>query len=300
MVDGLSSGSPAGGLLRLGGRVRLDGLWLGPAAAALAGILAVGARLWSVQALVLLLLADLGWGNIWWATAGTDWATMRERWNAWLLSGGAGSSRVNAAGVLPYTQADSPAGRLARWWSDLRAWHRAELWPARGPQLGAILIGVPLALALGAALGPPLLLMTLGVVAISQMALFWGPADGYASPAAQATVEIGLPWLAGGVMLDRLSGGVLAVGVGLLLAYAGLALVGRSKAGGAWLALGHGVIVLTLAVLRQPLGAAAVGALYCSQLALLPWCPAGLEGRTALRLAQWPFLAVMAIAAAVL
>ncbi len=280
--------------------MRLDGLWLGPAAAALAGILAVGARPWSGQVLVLLLLADLGWGNLWWATAGTDWVTMRAAWNARLLSRGAGPSRASAGGVLPYTQTDSLAGRLACWWSDLSTWYRAELGPARGPQLGAILIGVPLALSLGAALGPPLLLMTLGVVAISQMALFWGPADGCASPVAQAVVEIGLPWLAAGVMLDRLSGGLLGVGVGLALAYAGLVLLGRSKAGGAWLALGHGVLVLTLAVLRQPLAAAAVGALYCSQLALLPWCPAGLDGRTALRLAQWPFLAVMATAAVAL
>jgi hypothetical protein len=300
MVDGLSSGPPAGGLLRLGGRVRLDGLWLGPAAAALAGILAVGARPWSWEGLVLLLLADLGWGNIWWATAGTDWATLRQRWNAWHFSSEPGSGDVTMRGVLPYTQADSPAGRLAGWWAELRAWYRAELGPARAPQLGAILVGVPVALALSAALSPPLLLMTLAVVAISQLALFWGPADGNASPLAQAVVEMGIPWLAGGVMLDRLPGAVLAVGVGLVLGYSGLVHLGRSSKAEVRLALGHGVVVVTLVTLRQPLAAAAVGALWCSQLALLPWSPGGLDGRTALRLAQWPFLAVMAIAAVAL
>ena len=297
MVDDLSSGPPAGSLLRLSGRVRLDGLWLGPAAAALAGIVAVGARPWRGDALVLLLLADLGWGNVWWATAGTDWTTLRERWNGWRLSGGAGAKRADSGSALPYTQADSPAGRLADWWSDLRAWYGVELRPARRAQLGAILVGVPVALALGAALGPPLLLMTLGVLAISQMALFWGPADGQASPAAQAVVEIGIPWLAGAVMWDRLAGRVLAVGLGLVLAYAGLVLLGRSKKAGTCLVLGHGVVVLTLAAIHQPLGAAVVGALCCSQLALLPWSPAGLGRRKSLRLAQWPFLAMMAIAA---
>jgi len=281
----------------LSGWVRLDGLWLGPAAAALAGILASGGFRWSgealLQAALLLTLAELGWGNLWWAVAGTDWATLRERWNSW--------PRVSAAaGLLPYTQFDSPAGRLAHWWADLRAWGRAELWPQRGVQLGAILIGLPLVLVLSAALGQAALLLTLAALSISQMALFMGPADGHASPLAQAVVEIGLPWLGGAMVFGRLTGSNLAIAAGLMMAYIGLVLIGREKRGGIWLAIGQGIMVLTLIALRRPLAAAAVGALYFSQLAFLPWNPDGLGGHATIRLVQWPFLAAMLVAAVAL
>ena len=118
--------TPTGSLLRLSGRVRVDGLWLGPAAAALAGALASGRLHWNGQVLLLVVLADLGWGNIWWAVAGTDWRTMRDRWNAWVSQ-----ETVSRTAAFPYMQPASPAGRLVRWWADLRAWNRKELWPGR-------------------------------------------------------------------------------------------------------------------------------------------------------------------------
>jgi len=292
-----------GSRLKLGGWLQLDGLWLGPAAAAVAGILAVGPLHWDSDALIkaasLLLLAELGWGNLWWAVAGTNWDGLRERWQRW--------PRASfAAGILPYTQADSPGGRLARWWSTLRAWGQAELWPEQGAQLGAILVGVPLALVLGAVLGPAVLLLTLAVMAISQLALFWGADSGGASPFAQAVVEMGIPWLGAGLVFDQLTGSILSAAAALTLAYTGLILIGREKRGGFWLAVGHGVMALTCAALRQPLASAAVGVLYFPQLALLPWLShrvggvgdaAGLDGRDALRLAQWPFLAALLLTA---
>ena len=295
MCEAISSNAPTGNLLKLSGRVRLDGLWLGPATAALAGLLATDTLRWNGDVFLLVLLADLGWGNIWWAVAGTDWASMRERWST--------SSVLKdppAVSPLPFAQTRSPAGQLARWWADWRAWIRLELWPERGAQLGAILIGLPLALVLSAVLDPSILLLTVGGLAVSQMALFLGPADGYASPLAQAVVEIGVPWLAAGVMFDRMAGGYLGVAAGLVLAYAGLVLVGRGQRGGVWLALGQGVIALVLLVLHRPLAAAAVGALIFPQLALFPWSSAGLGGQTTIRLAQWPFLAAILVAAVAL
>lgn len=292
-----SSSTPTGGLLRLSGWVRLDGLWLGPLTATVAGILASGAFHWSwstlLRAAVLLLLAELGWANLWWAAAGTDWASLRERWNEW-----PGTNLT--AGVVPYAQPGSPAGRLARWWTDLRHWGQAELWPRRGVQLGAVLMGLPLALAFSFVLGPKIALLTLAVLAISQMVLFFGPADGNANPFAQAAVEIGIPWLGGVLVFGHLTWPCLALGIGLVVAYAGLVLTSRDKSGGLWLAVGQGTMVVSLAAVNRPLAAAGVGALYFPQLALLPWRPAGLGGSAAIRLAQWPFLAAMLLAATAL
>jgi len=217
--------------------------------------------------------------------AGTERASLRERWNE--LPG------TNlAAGVVPYAQPGSHAGRLAGWWTDVRHWGRVELWPRRAPQLGAILLGLPLALMFSFVLGPRIVLLALAVLAISQMVLFFGPADGNANPIAQA-VEIGIPWLGGVLVFGRLRWPCLALGIGLVVAYAGLVLTSRDKSGGLWLAVGQGTMVVLLA-------AAGVGALYFPQLALLPWRPAGLGGHAAIRLAQWPFLAAMLLAATAL
>ncbi len=280
-----------GNLFRISGWVRREGLWLGPATAALAGIIASGGLRWEGEALLrtvlLLLLADLGWGNLWWAVAGTDWASLRERWSVWSAGGD-----QQSWGFLPYTQPNSPASSLARWWGDLRSWNRDELWPMRGTQLGAILVGLLLAIALGAVLGSAILMLTLAVLAISQLALFLGRADGEASPLAQAVVEIGIPWIAGGIVFGSLTGGILGVAAGLVLVYVGLALVSRGRGGGVWMAIGHAGVVIALAAMGHPLAAGVVGALYFSQLALLPWLREMILG-----LAQWPFLLMMLVAA---
>ncbi len=277
--------SPTGSLLRLGGRLRLDGLWLGPAVAALAGALVSDYLRWNASLLLLLLLADLGWGNLWWALAGTDWYRLREGWNAW---GTEGCAAFRPA--LPYLQPSSPAGRLMRWWTDLRAWGRTRLWPERGAQLGALLLGLPVALVLSAALGIEMVLMTMAVLAISQLALFLGPADGRASSLAQATVEVGIPWLSGSLLFGRLDGTVLSAAVGLVLAYMGLSLLARDRRGGFLLLLGQLILVLVLLTLDQVLAATVVGVLLLPQFALLPWHNAGLDGPTMARLAQWSLL----------
>ena len=142
-----------------------------------------------------------------------------------------------------------------------------------------------------------ILMLTLAVLAISQLALFLGRADGVASPLAQAVVEIGIPWIAGGIVFGSLTGGILGVAAGLVLVYVGLVLVGRGRGGGVWMAIGHVGVVIALAAMGHPLAAGLVGALYFSQLALLPWLSAGQREEMILDLAQWPFLLMMLVAA---
>lgn len=297
MGDSVASAGATGSLIQLSSTIRLNGLWVGPATAAAAGILAGGAIEWSrsslLHAATLLLLADLGWGNLWRAVAATDWASLYADWNAWPGSRG-------AAGALPTADLVSLAGRVVPWWADLYSWSRRVLWPRRGTQLGAILVCVPLAVVLSAALGPAVLLLTFAVLSLCQLALLLGPADGRANPLAQAAVEMCIPWLAGVIVFGRLTGGHVMIAVGALLAYGGLLLVGQEKRGGVLLAAGSGIAVLTLAMLDRPLAVIAVGMLYLAQLALLPWRSAGLSGHAAVRLAQWPFLAALTIAAVAL
>lgn len=292
-----SSRQAAGNLLHMSGWVRQEGLWLGPTIAALAGITAGSAWRWEgdtlLRAGLLLLLVDLGWGSVWWAVAGTDWASLRKRWSAW----SAGKDWRTRSG-LPYTLSNSPAGRLARWWRDLRSWSRAELWPMRGNQLGAVFIGLLLALALSLVLGSETLMLTLAVLAISQLAMFLGRADGEASPLAQALVGIGAPWAAGGILFGSLTGGILGAAAGSVIACAGLVRIGREKGGGVWMAIGHVGVVITLATRGELLAAGMVGALYFSQLAVIPWLRAGQRGEMVLGLAQGPFLLMMMVAAA--
>ncbi len=286
--------------LVLSGWIRRDGHWLGPATAALAGILAENSLRWDWavlwQATLLVLLAELGWGSLWHAVAGTDWSSLRQSWQSWRSPGP--RSQLNA--FLPFTQPGSPAGRLARWWSDVNEWGAGEMWPLRGRELGAILIGAPVALALGAALGPEMLLATLGVLALCQLALFAGPGDGRANPVLQSLVEIGIPWLAGGLLWGGVSAARLASAAGLTLAHAGLVRVGRGRNGGTWMGAGCLILVLLLAGLDRPVAAMGVGALCFALVALLPWRSAGLGERNAVRLGQWPLLASMIVVAVAL
>jgi hypothetical protein len=219
---------------------------------------------------------------------------MRERWNTW----GVDENRALSL-ALPYLHADSPAGQLISWWFDLRAWGRNTLLPERGAQLGALILGLPVAFALSVALGVEMVLMTLAVLAISQLALFLGPADGRASPLAQATVEVGIPWLSGSVLFGRLDGTILSATLGLVLAYWGLTLLARGRRGGFHLVSGQLVLVLLLLTLGRLLAATVVGVLLLPQLALLPWHMAGLDGTTTTRLAQWsPLVGAFVVALA--
>ena len=57
------------------------------------------------------------------------------------------------------------------------------------------------------------------------------------------------------------------------------------------------IVTVMLLTMHEPLGAAAVGIFVLPQLALLPWHTAGLGDLATVRLAQWPMLAAMFVAA---
>jgi hypothetical protein len=141
------------------------------------------------QLLLTLLLVEAGWGALWGALATTDWATPLRRWRNWHMGGTAPS--------LPYIQPGSPGDRLVGWLSQLRAWGKAVLAPAAGPALWTAITGLILSLVLSAALGPDLLALSVGTLALMQLALVLDRGRGQPGPGWDGALRLGLPWLAG-------------------------------------------------------------------------------------------------------
>lgn len=260
----------SGGLIRLQARLTHLTTWLGPAWAALCGIVASGGFGWQgedwLRLALLILLVDGGWGTLWAALGGTDWATPVRRWRNWHYG--------EPATPLPYTLPDSPGDRVSRWLGQMRAWWRDLFWPACGPALLAVGTALPVTAVLGALLGMELLLLSVAALAVMQLGLAWEGGRGSIAPGWDAVVAVALPWLAGHAAFGPLT-----------LYSAGLALAFVLAWGAAWqadshwkCALGIGAQFLAavlLVVLHHPLAAGGLLLLLAPQLALLPWLRRG-------------------------
>jgi len=252
----------SGGLIRLQARLTNPVVWLGPAWAALCGVVASGGFDWRgedfVRLALLLLLVDGGWGTLWVALGSTDWATPLRRWRNWRFG--------EPVATPPYTLPDSPGDRASRWLGQLRAWWRDVLWPTCGLALSAIAVALPVTALLATLLGPDLLLLSLAALAVMQLGLAWGGCN--------AAVAVILPWLAGHVACGPLT----PSSAGLALAFT-LAWGANRRAESPWgRALGASAQLLALAffvALHQPLAAGGLALLLIPQLALLPWLRRG-------------------------
>jgi hypothetical protein len=237
----------SGGLIRFQGRLTDLITWLGPAWACLCGVVASGGFGWQTKAwlrlALLILLVDGGWGTLWAALGSTDWATPLLRWRDW-RSG-------DPVAPLPYTLPGSPGDRASRWLGQLRVWWRVTA-------------------LLGALLGPELLLLSLGALAVMQLGMIWKGGRGDVAPGWDGIVTVMLPWLAGHIAFG---GEPTLCSAGLALAFA-LAWGAAWRAGSPWgRALGIGAQLLAavlLVALYYPLAAGLLLLLLAPQLALLP------------------------------
>lgn len=163
----------------------------------------IAARTWPLspqevlRLLLALLLMGIGWGRFWRALARTDWATPLKRWRAW--------SVAERQFVLPYARPGSPADSLARWLGQLTLWGRLVFLPAAGHALKEALVGAGTALILAAALGEGMVVLTLGGIALAQIALLQSGGKGNVGPGWHAWMGVGFPWLAGHLALAPLS-----------------------------------------------------------------------------------------------
>jgi hypothetical protein len=255
-----------GGLIRLQARLADLTTWLSPAWAALCGVVASGSFRWQgadwLRLALLFLLADGGWGTLWAAIGGTDWATPLRRWRHWQFG-----ERIAKP---PYTLPNSPGDRVFRWFGQFRAWWRHLFWLDCGPALTTVAITLPVVAVLAVLLGPQLILISVGALAIMQLGLAWRGGRGEPAPGWDALVAVTLPWLAGHLAFGTLSpsSSILALIFGLTW---GAAWRIESPQGRALAASGQLLAAAILVALNQPLAACGLVLLLVPQLALLPW-----------------------------
>jgi hypothetical protein len=296
-VHSKPSPAPSGGIVRLQARATDLTSWLGPTWATLCGIVASGGFSWQGQdwlrLALLILLIDGGWGTLWGALGGTDWATPLRRWRECFGRPGQDSG---AFARLPYTLPGTPGDHLARLLSGLRTWWREALWPICGSAFLAIVAALPVTAVLGLLLGPELLLLSLAALALMQLGVVWEGGGSHVPPGWDATITIALAWVAGHVTFGPVT-----------LRSAGLAALFTLAWGKAWqvtsswgrrLAIGSQLLAVgTLVTLQRPLAAGTSFLLLIPQLALLPWIGTGLPAAWYVRYTRPWLMATMATAA---
>jgi len=265
-----SSRPALGGLIRLQARLTNPVAWLGPAWAGLCGAVASGGfgqqgQDWLRLAL-LIILVDGGWGTLWAALGGTNWAKPLRRWRNWRFG--------EPAAALPYMLPGSPGDRVSRWLGQLRTWWRDILQPTCGPALSATLVALLVVAVLGALMGTELLLLSAATLAVIQLSLTWEGGRGTIGPGWDGIIVVALPWLAGHVAFGSLT----LHSVGLAFAFA-LAWGAAWRADSRWkrvLGVGAQLLVgVLLVALHHPLAAGCLSLLLVPQLALLPWLRRG-------------------------
>ncbi len=282
----------SGGVIRLQARLTDVSAWMGPAWAALCGVLASGNFDWRSQdwlrLALLILLVDGVWGTLWAALGGTNWATPMRRWRNWRFG--------QALTPLPYTLPSSPGDQTARWLGHLRTWWRDIFWPTCGPAFSAAIVAIPMLAVLGALLGIESALLSMAALAVMQLGLAWDGGRGSISPGWDALIAVTLPWLAGHAAFAPLT--LHSFGLALALALAWGAAWRADLAGERIVGIGAQILsAVLLATLYRPLAAGTVLLLMIPQLAMFPWFS---ERQVAARYARYarPWLmAAMLIAA---
>ena len=163
-----------------------------PVAAVLGGAWAFAAPLEGdilISVLTVLVLALAGWLPFWRAATRTPWAETFVLWRTW--------EREAPLPLWPYLQPGTPGAALHRTLQQARAW-----WD----EVGRTALAAPLcmaALALGVSilaaliLGRNALMLTLAMVAWTEIAVLWHEGRGDVGAAWAAGALVGLPWLLG-------------------------------------------------------------------------------------------------------
>ena len=267
--------------------------WLG-GWAVLCGALASNQLRWEGEALLnlglVLLLVELGWGNLWDLAVGTGWfRPLADDWPP---------ESFAPAASLPYTLPRSPGGRIARGLGRFAAWWRGAFWPAAGPALLGLLAAVLLTVILVLLL--PKRLRTLNAVLVALIGLGivhrW---RGKEPLAAQALVRVGLSWLAAHAVFAEIETASLVLALAFALAAWGNLRLAAGLPRSLWLLNAGQVIVIAIFVmLKQPIVAGAAGLLLFGQLAMQPSLRYGDAAPSVVSRRTWPWLMLLMLVAA--
>jgi hypothetical protein len=242
--------------------------------------------------IMVVLLAELGWGNLWHLAAGTDWfRPLAEDWF---------QARPASLPSLPYTQPRSPAGWL---WRDLNrgvGWWRESFWPQAGPAVVGLAASAILTLVLSVLLPGRLRPLNAAMVALVGLGVALRR-RGRNPLLGRASVQVGLSWLAGHAALAEIQAPSLVLALAYVMASWGLLRIGEGRRGGSWLLNGGQVAgVALLAALKQPLAAGAVGMLLFGQVVMQPLLHFEPDvDRGAVSRRMWPWLMAAMLVAAV-
>jgi hypothetical protein len=267
----------------------------GPLWAALCGLVGSGGlKLNASVALTAgfaLFLAGPVWGAVWQAVALADWFTP--------FSAGEWAMPAPWVTPLPYTEPDSPAGRLADRLGRMRAWWRERFWPHYGSAVVELAVALPLSLGVAWIVGRPAVVLTVAVWALSTLASLVDRGAGTPPTELQAIVEGGLPWLMGHAVLSELTWPSAALAATFTLSYgAALALAAGQRRSLAWLNGGQAGAIAILIVQGHTLPATMAVLLLLPQLYLQAYLHRDGDAPWYLRRAQ-PFAMLIMILAAV-
>jgi hypothetical protein len=283
---------PSGGVVRLQARVTDLTTWLGPTWATFCGIVASGGFSWQgrdwVRVALLILLVEGGWGTLWAALGGSDWATPLRSWRQW--------DKNSAIATLPYTLPGAPGAHLNQLLGRLQAWWREVLWPTYGSNILAAVAALPVTALLGALLGPKLILLSVAALAIMQLGVVWEGGRGVIPPGWDAVITIALPWLAGHLTFGPAT--LRSAAFALLFAVAwGKAWHVASREGRMLAISSQFLAIASLVALHRPVAAGTLFLLLVPQLTLLPWTRSSHPATWYVRYARPWLMAAMAVAA---
>jgi hypothetical protein len=263
--------------------------------AALCGALASHGLHWGGEDLLtlalVLLLADLAWGSLWELATGTDWFRLE--------SGGRSAVRPARLPVLPYTQPDSPGGRIYRRLSRAVGWWHQVFWPTAGPALLGLVASGILAVVLSLFLPDRLRPLNAGLVALIGLGVAQRR-HGREPLAGQALVQVGLSWLAGHVAFAAMEGPSLILALCFPVAAWGALRVSEGRPGGNWLVnVGLAASAALMVGLKQPLAAGVLGLLFFGRLAVqISPVSAGGSAGAVIGNRTWPWLMLAMLVAA--
>jgi len=192
--------------------------WLGPAWAALCGIVASAA--FTFDALGMLLAAfvfiviDWAWPAIWTSSVRTDWLAPFAQWHE--------TPAPSRALRLPYLQPGAPADRLIGWGSRAVTWSRSYFAPMAGSSAASLFVALSISLSLSAAIGWRALALTLAVLAISGIGAWWAMRAALDSDWLRSIVYGALPWWLGHAAFASLTVESALMGILFGLAYRAL------------------------------------------------------------------------------
>ncbi len=204
--------------LHLGAVGATRSAWLGPAWAALCGLIASATFSFDAPDLLVaafvFILADWAWPALWTTCVRTDWLAPIGHWP---------NTPAPARSIqVPYLQPGSPGDRWLTWAARAGAWWRSFFAPMAGASATSALAALAIGLALSAAIGWRALALTLAVVALTGVGALRALRTGLDSDWLRSIVYGALPWWLGHAAFAPLTAESAGISVLFGLAYRAL------------------------------------------------------------------------------